>query len=718
VTGVGRRAARLLAVLLIVGAVGCTTRTIVALPPLDLVIGSGDGQFGVVGSLLPAPLRVVVQTAASGLPRRGVGVMWDVTQGDATLVGQATTVSDSTGFTEIRVRLGANPGTVTVRARITEQPNVTAEFQVFAVTQPTVTALTPPSAAAGDTITLTGTSFSPVPDQNVVLFSGVRGRVVSAASTSLDVIVPSCLPAIDTQVTMQLGVVASADTTLFTSTGGTVFESMSVGDVIDVTDEAGFDCFALPDAAGATYLTIVYSASTVGAALHPYRFTALPSTATFTAPPRAIVEGPRFDEGTTVVSPQAVWDQRLREMEADLVRGRAASRRTSSGPALTSPAAVVPVEGQVRTFSVLNAQGGFDQVGAVAQWVGTRAAIFVDTLAPANGFNLGELATFAGRFDQAIHPQVTSAFGAASDLDTNERIVILFTPAVNRLTPVGASGFIGGFFYGVDLLPGATGSNNGEVFYALVPDPTGIHSGPRSKALVASVVPAILAHEFQHMVHFNERILVRGAPAQEALWLSEALAQMAEEIVARAYAVLGDSASDSLFRSGTRDRARRYLQQTDTVSVIVTTGQGSLPERGAGFLNLLYVDDRFGGDVLRRLTQTTRTGVGNVEAEVGLPWTALLADWWSATYTDGVVPSGPQYPDVNLRGFLGTPYPLARTLVLGGGLDATGSLWSSSAAYFMVDPASGESLTIRLGGEAGGPSPAQSVLRMRIIRVT
>jgi len=706
-------------VLLVSSAAACDPPTTVTISPLDLVIGSGDGQFGVVGNQLALPLRVVVQSAITQQPRRGVNVQWDVTQGGATIVGTAMTVTDSTGSTEVRVRLGAGPGAVGVRARIADQPSAYAEFGLFAVTQPTVASIAPGSTITGDTVVLTGTSFSPVPEQNVVLFSGIRGRVVTASPTALGVIVPRCLPVGDIRVHMQLGTVASTDTVTLAVTGGTVVESLPVGGVIDVADDGGFECHALPGTGGATYLVVVYSASTVGAARHPYRLTALTTPGPLATPVGAAAALPH-GQATRPADPQAVWDQHLRSLEGDLIRARV-REAAPVPPAATAPAggpAAVPAVGERRTFSVLNAQGSFDQVGAIAEWVGTRAAIFVDTLAPPGGFNLGELATFAARFDQVIHPQVTSNFGSASDLDGNERVVVLFTPAVNRLTPPAAAGFIGGFFYGVDLLPSTPGSNAGEVFYSLVPDPTGIHGNPRSKSLVAGVVPAILAHEFQHMVHFNERILVRGAATQEALWLSEGLAQMAEEVVARAYQWLGDSASDSIFRSGTRARARLYLADPDTVSLIVTTGQGSLPERGAGFLHVLYLDDRFGAGILGRLTRTKNTGVGNVEAESGVLWPALVADAWSAAYLDGL-PAGTApnaYPTVDLRGFL-APFPLAPTTITAAGLQATGALWSSSAAYYRVNTV-GAPVALRLGGERGGPSPAQSVLRLRIVRLS
>ena len=34
--------------------------------------------------------------------------------------------------------------------------------------------------------------------------------------------------------------------------------------------------------------------------------------------------------------------------------------------------------------------------------------------------------------------------------EANDRVIIIFTPAVNRLTEPGSDGFVGGFFYGLD----------------------------------------------------------------------------------------------------------------------------------------------------------------------------------------------------------------------------------------------------------------------------
>jgi hypothetical protein len=317
---------------------------------------------------------------------------------------------------------------------------------------------------------------------------------------------------------------------------------------------------------------------------------------------------------------------------------------------------------------------------------------------------------------------VTEAFGSPSDLDANERVIVLFTPKVNQLTPRGTDGFVGGFFYGLDLLD-RVGSNRAEIFYSLVPDATGQFADPRSREVVLAVLPAILAHEFQHMVHFNERILVRDAEATEALWLSEGLAQMAEELVARAFESAGDGANATRFRDGNRVRAGRYLADPSAVSLIVATGQGSLVERGAGWLYVLYLTDKAGGSsVLGQLTRSTRTGIANVTSVLSASWDDLLADWSSALFLDdhGPLDYPFEYPTVNLRTLLGGPgvsYPLVPQAVGASDFSRSGFLWSSSSAHYLLTPPPAGSVALRLGGESGGNAPADAAFRLRIVRL-
>jgi len=664
-----------------------------SLPTLELVVAGGDGQFGTPGQRLDAPLQALARRADNAAPQEGLVVTWSVESGAATLVTASVGTSDAQGLVSATVQLGSTPGDVTVRAVVRDQPEAAAVFRAHIADRPQLTSVSPASARGGDTVRVSGMGFSPQAIQDVVLFSGIRGNVVSATAGELRVEVPRCLPTRTVQVTVQLGTLVSAALPLSVSDGSTT-SSLAAGAPVDVDDPAGLACLRLP--AGRRYLVVVQSSGTVGGATYKFMLRGLssaagsPASALAVEPVGALQPGPlsaRFEAG-------------LRLAEKRMVGERAAAPPRAQ--AVAAVEASVPAVGSKRTFKVLNARGTFDEVQAGVRMVSDQAVLYVDNTAPGRGFTDGELEKFSATF---------------ADLDGNERVAILFTPAVNRLTARKADGFIGGFFYGADLLD-REGSNHGEIFYAMVPDSTGQFSDPRPRDVVLRVIPAILAHEFQHMVHFNERVLVRKAESTEALWLSEGLAQMAEELVARALEQGGNVAQAEEYRSGNRTRARRYLADPGAASLIVATGQGSLEERGAGWLHALYLWDRGKDqDVLARLTKTTLSGTANVAAVTGMAWKEVFADWSAAVYADGAGHYPFDYPSVRLRDLLRTaaPYPLAPETLGPGDFSRSGSLWSSSARHYIVVPPASGFLALRLGGEAGGNALADGAFRLRVV---
>jgi hypothetical protein len=641
-------------------------------------------------------------------------MLWEVEAGDASFASGAATVTDSTGSTYQTVRLGSTPGEVLIRVRVVEQARAAAEFTVHAVDSPEITGLSVTEAQAGDTITIEGSNFLPETARNAVLFSGIRGRVLSVGSGQLTVEIPPCLPTRTVDVSVQLGSVASGAIELSVTDGGRI-TTLAPGEVLDVDDPSGPGCLRLAGG-GQEYLAVAFSAATVGAATHPASFRGVASwSGAQSGPPELGAPAGRpansLERGT-----QEAWDQHLRRREAELVEdGRSPAGTGQRAEGSSS----VPAVGEERTFNVYNSSGDFDQVVAVVRHVGAQAVLYEDTLAPAGGFTDDDLATFSSTFDETIYPTVTGGFGSPSDLDGNERIAILFTTSVNKLSPRGSDGFVGGFFYGLDLLTDREGSNQGEIFYALVPDPTGEFSDPHPKSQVLAVTPAVLAHEFQHMIHFNERILVGGAAGSEALWLSEGLAQMAEELVARSF---GASSIAQDFRAGNLVRAKRYVADPLSVSLIVATGQGTLEERGAGWLYVLYMAERFGVDILARLTSSVRTGIENVEFEADTSWGNLIRDWLAALYLDGRGDYGQElrFGSFGLRSRLlrsdGSD-GLQPALVGQADFQHDLDFLSSSARHYIVRPPAGGSVVVRLGGVRGGEAPSGSALGLKIVRL-
>ena len=684
-----------------------------ALPPLEVTVLAGDGQFALPGRTL-APFEIVARDPGSLRPVEDVPVEWSLAEGTGGALDRTSGFTDGAGRARTTLTLGPEPGPFRVRARFPEHDAADVVFEARAVVRPELTGVAAGTVAPDSVVVLEGAHFVPEVERIDVLFSGIRARVLSGDETSLRVRVPPCLVESAIPVVVGLGPVRSASLTVDVATPGTPL-GLAPGDVRRIRDPEALSCVLLSGGAGEEYLAVVHSASTVGAALHPHGLVL-----------RAPDEAPATDGGVHAAADGAGiaslrWEGTLRRLEEAALAGGEAVRDAGDEAGVAPAPARVPAVGERRRFDVLDGTGSFTEVVAEVRRVSERAVIYVDVNAPVDGFRDDDLATLAREFDDPIHPTVTDVFGGESDLDGNERVVILFTPVVNRLTERGSDGFIGGFFYGVDLLPDREGSNGGEIFYALVPDPDGEFGDPRSRLQVLTRVPSILAHEFQHMVHFNQRILIRGAERTDALWLSEGLATMAEELVGEAHADRGNADRAELFRSGNRVRAERFLAEPAATSLVVTAGSGSLAERGAGWLFMEYVRGWWGDGVLGELTRTTRTGTRNVEAVAGEPWADLLEPWTAALYLDGLetpIPDRHDFPTLQLREEIGGgSYPLRPPVRGGADATVTGELRSSAGAFSLLTPEGTPGISVNLAGPEGGRLPGASALGLTLVRL-
>lgn len=686
---------------------------------LEIAVLSGDGQVALAGSVLPQVFEVRVRETANDEPAEGVEVQWTVVAGDGASVVPGVSTTDEAGIASARLTLGASLGQYEVEAGFVGLTGPPARFSASAVLAPSLSGITPGPVRAGQTVELDGRNFGTQAPASTVFFSGIRGAVVSAMESRITATVPECLPSRTVAVTVRTGSLESNALELEVLEDGPAL-TLSPGEAFDLTDLTGSGCVKLAGVQGQEYLAVVTSASQVAAARWPYVLTGLVGA----APGAETTEGggrsapawtARDDEG-----PQAAWDRMLRTREGRLARERGA---LPEGAARTAPGRV-PAVGERREFQVLNADRGYTTVTAEVVLVGSRVVIYEDLEAPDPGLRAADFQALAADFDDPIFPTGREVFGEVSDLDANDRVVILFTPVVNALTARGEDGFVGGFFFGLDLLAGQANSNEAEIFYAMVPDPGAEFSDARSRELVMDVIPAILAHELQHMIAFNERIVVRGGTSQEALWLSEGMAQMAEDVVGDAFLERGDTNKGLQYKAGNWVRAARYLGDPADVSLIVTQGQGTLAERGGGWLFVRYIRDRAGGNgLLGELTRTTRIGVANVTAATGRSWEELFPDFGAALYLDGLgvaTDDALVFAGLDLRQVIEmveTPYPLRPSTFDGRDFQITDDLWSSSVDFAIVrPPALGVAAVSLLEGNGSVASPTAR-MRLRLVRL-
>lgn len=643
---------------------------------------SGNGQFALPGEEIAEPLTVEVTEAGSGRAAQGRPLNWEVVEGAGAKFVRFSSTSNSQGIATASLRLGQDAGSYRVRVSVEGSSAPPVEFQLHAVNRPAVTAVHPDRPTAGDTIVIEGVGLPEPSWPGEVVFAGIPGTVVSREPSRIRVVVPRCLPSRTVDVEVRIGRAVSSEP-LSLEVVGTASPpvDLELGEVVTLASPDEYDCLILSGDPGRIYIAILQNTSRAPRGELEYRWTGmlggavpaiaqlhdiaapeptrhfggraselnslqdpadrearelLASARTFAAPART---GP-----VPVASPAEAWERRIRRLEMRLPSHGFADE-PDGGPEVLAArvAASPPAIGTRRDFNVFNKDQKFTKITAEVRYVSDHAIFYVDRTAPENGLREEDFEEFGRIFDDPIHRTLVDIFGEPSDVDGNGRVIILFTPVINELTPRGSQGgVVAGYFYGCDLYKKSTcpESNEAEVFYSLLPDAEGAFGNPRPLSEILRIVPPVLAHEYQHMIHFNQRVLLGGG-AQEDLWLSEALAHMAEDRIHAVLSERGDGTAARRFRTSNQGRALRYTANTSRTSLIGDEPPGSLEERGAQWLFLRYLFGHHGGDeLLRTLTRSTLPGVRNIEAATGREWGELFTAWTASLWADPLARRG------------------------------------------------------------------------------
>ncbi len=444
----------------------------------------------------------------------------------------------------------------------------------------------------------------------------------------------------------------------------------------------------------------------------------------------------------------------LRQNERDLAQpvGPSVAPRAAA-PAL---APVPDDSGSVRQFKVCGTDrdkagnitckvSNMVTVTATAQKVGTHLAIYVDNAAPSGGLSQQDLDSLRAVFDGRLYGIDHSAFGTESDIDNNGMVRVLLTARINMLCDTMTKSFVIGLFDGRDLIPKASGGtgNNGEVFYAVAADPSGASTcGSQVAATsVMRLVPATFAHEFQHMISFNQHYFVnRGF--QEDLWLNEAMSHYAQERAGRSF--LPDTVQFCNYSGDNLVNAHLYLQAPDAYFVIDTAGIGGIPERGGYWLLLRFLIDQFSADTsvaaadafTQTLDQTRLTGAANLVAHTNnTPFPRLLSRWslanWVSDLPGFIAPDSLRYKSYAFRSafpvFAGacpagrrppSTFPLVPGVGLGDAVNLVGTLRAGTGTYYRAQQtAGGSGFTLLFGDGSGRALRASLVPMLNVIRI-
>jgi len=459
----------------------------------------------------------------------------------------------------------------------------------------------------------------------------------------------------------------------------------------------------------------------------------------------------------TALQPSPASDLGLRFH--DFLRTEERTHWPALGAALTGGARPAVVRGppdtlgNVRTFRLcgdLNCST-FPTVTATAKSVSGHVAIYVDNTAPAGGLTQIDLDSLAALFNVRLYAIDTTAFGRESDIDTNGAVIVLMSNVVNKLVTrqqCHQAGFVAGFFFGADIDPLFKTDprvNHGEVFYSIVADPDSTLSCPHSVNGLRRLVPVTFIHEFQHMISYNQHVLVRSA-APQVTWLDEGMSHFAEELGGRSF-LPGNDTMFSNFAIGDIRNAYQFLDSSAFHFLAFSSGIGSLAERGAAWLMVRYFADQFAADtsfasvaaVTRSLEQSTQQGGAALAAVSGTPFATIAERWILANYVSDL-PGFTAPPELKYRSWsfrttyaslnaqcstfqppcpFPKAFPLTPLLTAGKGISVSGTLHAGSGTYVIgaqVPSSPGFALLFSGPGGATLPSilnPRLNVLRLR-----
>jgi hypothetical protein len=748
----------------LLASIACGEATKQAGPPARVENTASPADSVVVGSSAGS-LAVRVRDA-DGVPVTNATIAFTVAGGTAT---PTSTVTDATGEAQSSISAGTTAGSVTVEATVGGSAlHADATFTAVPGSLTRIVLAPDPIrlGIVGDTLRLMVTGQDAQGNARApgtVTFRSLDPAIVSvnAAGTvraeqinaGTSVIASNGTQA-DTSAVYVFGPNASA------CAGLALPRTLAVG---EATTFQGVQSACLSGTGtGAEFVLVAYNADVSG-----------PSSTTFgagglTTPPataRLSPAGAFAFRGESTTQPALVPDiefhrrllQRGRELRPLFATARQwlTARRTAVGSAaraLTpgSSFSAIGATPQVGDIVKLNVNGNQSctepDIRAIRiMAIGSTSIIMADTLNPAGGFTGRDYQDFAARFDTLVYPLDVGHFGTPTDIDNNGRIGIVFTRAVNELTSPNSSSYVGGFFFDRDLFPrssstmtGCAGSNEGELFYMLAPDPTGIAytgstgtpqpSNVRATSQVKGLTTGTLAHEFQHLINASRRLYVNPpSPEGEVVWLNEGLSHIAEELLYNResgrqprqnltdalirpapYSNAANVATYALWKADQALNFQRFASFLDSPAPFLPRGvdddtDDALATRGATWSFLRYAADRLyptDGDVWFKLVNSMTTGLGTLRLAFGDDPVGLSRDWTVANYLDDLgVTTDPRYQqaswnyrDIFSHTFLAGTDPLVVTGISAGGTVNAMVQRNSAGYYRLAVPAGGEGL--------------------------
>jgi hypothetical protein len=681
-------------------------------------------------------------------------------------------------------------GTVTISA--TSDGKVgTAPVTITILPTPTITDITPGTLTPGVTATITGTNFSPVASEDTVTVAGVRVTVIAASATQLTVTLPSDMPCLPTQPALVEVLTGGGPGSRLHPLQVAPQRTLGVGQALLLLDLASAKCNEL--VGGSRYLVSVFNTSTVPSSRAAVDITGASASA-IASLPQAFASYTAFLPGSAtrvgapaipanIAAVQSLMRAAHRDHIARLESDRALLRRL--GPprrrALITTSRIMRSPGAAPSYTTVpttlgatttmkyptRGSGCLNSTNVTAKVVysGAHTIVLEDASGPLAGQLDADFVRLGQLFDNTLYP-IEDNFGdinaADADLDNPGKVIMLFTPLVNRES-AGLLGFVTlcDFFDPAD--PQTPASNKTKIFYARAAlrltqqDPDRLSFDERPTW--ALTMPATLVHESKHVTAFAER-WARNADVLEESWLEEATAQIASELYGRTYWVRAgfranaEYGSESnpgtiwcevrnLFIPGRYSLCNNFTYNVTDNFFNLENYYAAIRDKsflspasvdqniyGSAWLFVRWLTDQYAGaserTFLRSLVQqASLSGVGNVQAQTGKLFDELLGNFTLSLIADDYpgVPQDAKFviPSWNTRNmFAGLfadfdipkAFPLQQDSVDFGSFTLNvPAIAGGSATYLVIKGTPTPRQLINLGSP-----PADSPLRIHILR--
>jgi uncharacterized protein YjdB len=575
---------------------------------------------------------------------------------------------------------GITAGYVYIRAS-SEGRTDSVNFRVRSLTPPMITGASGGELATGASANVTGVNFGEGIAENAVFVNGVQATITAATSTSVDFVIPSraLLPCTATGPAQVL-LVTDSDTSVASITlRVATARTLSVGESLLLTSQDDLLCNELVGSGGRYLFTAFNHAANAGISASFRVPGSQPATAASIASsvPGALsapaawvppVTMPAFrlpdDPEARHLKAHAQFMSQERSLARQLGSPQLQSRPRSKSAAMGVAAAVAPPEvGDLLVYRMrrsLTSIDDYDEVTFRVVYSGTRMIILEDPASSLAQTMDDEYVRLGQEFDAVMFDLLTT-FGdplvADAQLDDNGRMMALFSPRVNEFEVNGVDNQLMGYVTICDFFPrdnGCPSSNEGEVFYALVPDP----DAGWTIGFWRRLIRGTLIHEAKHIVSYAWRYTLNPLQLEET-WLEEATAQQASEMWARTIYGRGQGEDirwadgplcDYAVESGScPDPAEGILHHfsflyahydaSETKSILDDPfGSVDPVIYGSSWSFIRYVTDNYASSeaaLLGPLIQVQNDrGPANLAAKSGVPFSELLGMWSLASVAD------------------------------------------------------------------------------------